>query len=139
MQRNLTKTTMVMAAVLLLLGGCGDPGDDSGENINNNQNETRCGNGVREGSEACDDGDDNSDTLPDACRTSCVLPGCGDGVTDDGEECDDGRENSNEMPDACRENCKKPYCGDGIVDKRYGEKCDDGNSDPNDGCHNCQY
>ncbi len=51
--------------------------------------EPGCGNGVIEGTEACDDGADNSDTVADACRTDCELPRCGDGVTDSDEACDD--------------------------------------------------
>lgn len=46
-----------------------------------------CGNGVVEGDEACDDGDDNGDE-PDACRADCVLPSCGDLIVDTDEECD---------------------------------------------------
>ena len=62
-----------------------------------------CGNGNVDGSEACDDGDDNSDTQPNACRTSCVRPVCGDGVVDEGETCDDGnRLNDDECNNACR-------------------------------------
>lgn len=49
-----------------------------------------CGNGVVEGEEACDNGADNSDSTPDACRTDCTLPRCGDGVEDGPEACDDG-------------------------------------------------
>jgi cysteine-rich repeat protein len=49
-----------------------------------------CGNGVVESDEPCDDGAANSDTEPDACRTTCRLPACGDGVTDSDEGCDDG-------------------------------------------------
>jgi len=64
----------------------------------------RCGDGVvqSELGEECDDGDDNSDTDPDACRTDCVLPSCGDGVTDSGEECDDGNDVDN---DECSNGC----------------------------------
>ncbi|HEY8427051.1 MAG TPA: hypothetical protein VIL20_01700, partial [Sandaracinaceae bacterium] len=47
-----------------------------------------CGNGVVEGDEECDEGENNSDTAPDACRTDCTLPRCGDGVIDGGETCD---------------------------------------------------
>jgi cysteine-rich repeat protein len=54
--------------------------------------EPGCGNGVIEGSEACDDGADNSDTSADACRSDCSLPRCGDGVVDSGEACDDADE-----------------------------------------------
>jgi cysteine-rich repeat protein len=61
--------------LLTLLGAaCRDPG---------------CGDGVQATDEACDDGDGNSDSTPDACRTDCQLPFCGDGVTDQGETCDD--------------------------------------------------
>jgi MYXO-CTERM domain-containing protein len=49
-----------------------------------------CGDGVMDEGEGCDDGDANSDTEADACRSDCTLPSCGDGVTDDGEACDDG-------------------------------------------------
>jgi hypothetical protein len=47
-----------------------------------------CGNGMLEADEECDDGAANSDTQPDACRTSCRLPFCGDLVVDTGEDCD---------------------------------------------------
>jgi hypothetical protein len=54
---------------------------------------------VVEGSEACDEGEANSDTRPDACRLDCSAPRCGAGVVDAGEACepppdgalDDGR------------------------------------------------
>ena len=49
-----------------------------------------CGDGVLDSDEQCDDGDANSDTEPDACRTTCLLPWCGDAVTDGTEACDDG-------------------------------------------------
>lgn len=51
--------------------------------------EFECGNSIREGVEECDRGENNSDTLPDACRTDCVLPACGDGVVDSDETCDE--------------------------------------------------
>jgi uncharacterized repeat protein (TIGR01451 family) len=41
-----------------------------------------CGNAVLDEGEECDDGPLNSDTEPDACRTSCRRAGCGDGVAD---------------------------------------------------------
>jgi len=47
-----------------------------------------CGNGIVEGAEECDDGDNNSDTEPNACRTNCKNAYCGDNVKDKGEECD---------------------------------------------------
>ncbi len=42
----------------------------------------QCGNGVVETGEQCDAGSNNSDTVPGACRTTCVLPHCGDGIID---------------------------------------------------------
>jgi cysteine-rich repeat protein len=88
----------------------------------------RCGDGVRQGAEACDDGDANSDTEAGACRTSCVLPSCGDGVVDAGEGCDAGTANGGEGA-TCLADCVLPGCGNGRPDP--GEGCDDGeaNSD----------
>ena len=90
-----------------------------------------CGDGVVDGDEECDDGEENSDTTPDACRPDCTLPICGDSVTDSGEECDDGDDNSDSEADACRTDCTEPFCGDGIVDS--GEDCD-GGPDCDDEC-----
>jgi MYXO-CTERM domain-containing protein len=61
-----------------------------------------CGNGVVELGEACDTGDANSDTAPDACRTTCEAAGCGDGVVDSGEACDDANANED---DGCTSAC----------------------------------
>ncbi len=84
-----------------------------------------CGDGVLDPDEECDDGDDNNDTAPDACRTDCMQAYCGDGVVDTSEECDDGAGNSDTEPDACRMDCMQAYCGDGVIDT--GEECDSGN------------
>ncbi|TNF25337.1 MAG: hypothetical protein EP329_23210, partial [Deltaproteobacteria bacterium] len=79
--------------------GFGDACDQAGQ---------ICGNGNLEAPEQCDDGTDtgqpayNSDTLPDACRTNCLLAYCGDGVTDTGEQCDDGNGIDN---DGCSNTC----------------------------------
>jgi cysteine-rich repeat protein len=71
----------------------------------------------------------NSDTAPDACRTTCRPARCGDGTKDAGEACDDG----NAQPgDGCTPDCRSTeYCGNGYVDVIKGEVCDDGaaNSD----------
>ncbi len=80
-----------------------------------------CGDGVVAfPDEQCDDGPDNSDTSPDACRTDCILPRCGDSVTDSGEACDGSSDAA--CPGSCRFNCTCAVCGDGILDA--GEECD---------------
>lgn len=91
----------------------------------------RCGDGVRDPGEECDDGRINSDTLADACRTDCVRAHCGDGVVDSRETCDDGNDVDD---DACRNDCALSSCGDGTVDP--GEACDDGNDANTDACLN---
>lgn len=68
----------------LLLLGCKDDPVPAEEIL------ASCGNGIVEEDEQCDDGEANSDTAADACRTSCRLPACGDGVLDSEEACDDG-------------------------------------------------
>jgi MYXO-CTERM domain-containing protein len=83
-----------------------------------------CGNGQLDQQEQCDDGANNSDTLPGACRTDCTRAHCGDAVIDSGEQCDDGANNSDTAPGACRTTCVKASCGDGVVDP--GEQCDNG-------------
>jgi len=85
-----------------------------------------CGNGTVDDGEACDEGDDNDDRVPNACRTDCTLPTCGDGVVDDDydEACDDGDANRDDTPNACRTSCQDPSCGDGVVDDAFGEACD---------------
>ncbi len=121
-----------------------------------------CGNGVVDGNEACDDGNDSDF---DSCKNDCTENTCGDGVLndsvedcDDGnnddtdacvsdctenvcgdgnvyggvEDCDDGSANSDSAADACRSDCSLPVCGDGVAD--FGEDCDDGNDADDDSC-----
>lgn len=84
-----------------------------------------CGDNLRQSDEQCDRGTDNSDSVPNACRTNCRQAFCGDAVTDLLEECDGGTEgNSDTRPDTCRVSCTLPRCGDGMVDS--GEDCDGG-------------
>jgi cysteine-rich repeat protein len=90
-----------------------------------------CGDGTtdQDRAEGCDDGDLNSDTEPNACRTTCQPAGCGDGILDPGEVCDNGVLNSDTAPNACRTSCAPASCGDNVIDDT--EECDDGanNSD----------
>jgi fibro-slime domain-containing protein len=91
----------------------------------------KCGDGIVNGTEQCDDGLNNSDTAYGGCTTQCTIgPYCGDGKVDTafGEECDDG---VNQSPTygtttGCAAGCRKPgYCGDGKIDGQH-EQCDDG-------------
>ena len=91
-----------------------------------------CGNGIVEGDEACDDGNDD-DT--DGCTKTCLVPGCGNGVLEPGETCDDG--NKSDF-DACLNSCQEASCGDGIVWDEM-EECDDANAVDTDAClKNCK-
>ena len=102
-----------------------------------------CGNGVREGSEECDDGNTRpGDGCGADCRTEGVPPNrCGNGVVEGNEQCDDGNRQNG---DGCNRRCAiedvppPPICGDGVVDP--GEECDDGNNERFDGCSpTCQF
>jgi cysteine-rich repeat protein len=85
-----------------------------------------CGDGQLDAGEGCDNGPNNSNTIPGACRTNCQPASCGDGTTDPGEGCDDANSNNS---DACDNLCRPTTCGDGIL--QTGEACDNGpaNSD----------
>ncbi len=88
-----------------------------------------CGNGIVEGDEACDDGNDIDN---DECSNDCKIPGCGDGVVQEPEECDDGNDIDT---DECTNGCKLAFCGDGKIWDGE-EECDDGNQDNTDACLN---
>jgi len=77
----------------------------------------RCGDGVVDSGEGCDDGNliDN-----DSCSNVCIAARCGDGIRQALEECDDGNFNQN---DACLVNCKRATCGDGYIWNGW-ESCD---------------
>lgn len=81
--------------------------------------------------EQCDNGNLNSNTIPNACRSNCKLAYCGEGVTDSGEQCDDGNTINN---DSCTNTCQLAKCGDAFVQRSRGEFCDDGNNVNGDGC-----
>jgi hypothetical protein len=64
-----------------------------------------CGNGVREGTEQCDDG---NTTGGDGCSSTCGVEAiCGDGTVEGGEECDDGNRTDG---DGCSSVCRVELC-----------------------------
>jgi fibro-slime domain-containing protein len=81
-----------------------------------------CGDGIKNGNEACDDG--VNDGTYGTCGVGCTPAAkCGDGNVDGdyGEECEP---KMTDDPD-CTAACRKPGgCGDGI--KQESEECDDG-------------
>ena len=79
--------------------------------------EPYCGDHLRNGDEACDDGNAIDG---DGCQRNCALPTCGDGVVDPGEDCDDGDADDG---DACPSTCLFAKCGDGFVQAGV-EQCD---------------
>lgn len=59
-----------------------------------------CGNGIREGNEQCDDGNQNDG---DSCSKYCSFIGtCGNGIREGSEQCDDGNVNNG---DGCDSTC----------------------------------
>lgn len=97
--------------------------------------DAECGDGfVWSGHEQCDNGGANSNSTPNACRTTCVNAYCGDTVTDTAEQCDDGNVSNN---DSCC-GCVSARCGDGFVWNTAGgtEQCDDANAVNTDACTN---
>jgi cysteine-rich repeat protein len=116
-----------------------------------------CGNGLLDGTEACDDMDTESgDGCSDACTVeagyvcsgapSICVTDCGDGAITGAEACDDG---DAESGDGCSSTCTAepgftctgapstcaPNCGDGSIVGT--ETCDDGNATGGDGCTAC--
>jgi len=91
-----------------------------------------CGNGMREGEEQCDDGNEVDD---DECSNACVPETCGNQMHDEGEDCDSTAANSDVL---CTPECQINICHDGY--QLGEEKCDDGNTDDDDDCVDaCQF
>jgi len=97
-----------------------------------------CGNGTKEGTEECDDGNQiDTDSCSNACKNNTAAPlTCGNGTLDDGETCDDSNVVSGDgcsalcttesgytctgAPSVCTANA---VCGNGI--KEGTEECDE--------------
>ncbi len=88
----------------------------------------RCGNGIGDPGEECDDG---NAVNGDGCDSNCSTSRCGNGIVTSTEQCDDG---NTVAGDSCEGDCTLPRCGNGIVDVSLGEQCDDGNTVGGDGC-----
>ncbi|NBD13788.1 thrombospondin type 3 repeat-containing protein [Corallococcus silvisoli] len=87
-----------LGAVLLLANACGSSEPEV-------PNKVVCGDGKKEGSEQCDDGNTiNGDGCESNCTITPTTPGgkCGDGVKDANEACDDGNTVSG---DGCEADC----------------------------------
>ena len=85
------------------IDGTGDP-DCVSVTDDREAADASCGNGVREGSEVCDDGSQNGQ--PNRCNASCTgttTPVCGNNVVESGETCDDGSQNG--QPGRCNNSC----------------------------------
>ncbi|MFH2005676.1 MAG: DUF4215 domain-containing protein [bacterium] len=116
--------------------GCDDGNTTAGDGCSASCDLETCGDGVVNGTEGCDDGDqNNNDSCPDGAGGTCQAAVCGDGFvwnTDGGAEgCDDGNTTSG---DGCSASCVLEICGDGIVQAGLSEECDDGNTATGDGC-----
>ena len=79
--------------------------------------EAVCGDGLLQGAEQCDEGEENHDKNADACRSSCKIAFCGDGVVDSGEVCDPGAGNCNAECTAIEEKgcCNSSSPADALV------------------------
>jgi cysteine-rich repeat protein len=86
-----------------------------------------CGDGLINGTEKCDDGQNTG--LPGSCKPDCsaYVPTkqCGDGKVQAPEKCDDGAANGT-AADKCDALCRFK-CGNGVLDA--GEQCDNGVND----------
>ncbi len=99
---------------------------------------TTCGDGIKAGSEACDDSNTSNG---DGCSSSCTIESgyycngsapsicsttCGDGIVSGGEQCDDSGESV-----SCNADCTNASCGDGRTNLTAGEACDNGGNNGN--------
>src|SRR5258708_3365367 len=88
----------------------------------------KCGNGMLDPGEQCDDGAASNVGGYGKCKADCTLgPRCGDGIKNGTEQCDDGKNDG--TYGTCAPGCVLgPRCGDAIVQTTAGEICDLGAS-----------
>ncbi|MFN0245855.1 MAG: DUF4215 domain-containing protein [Kofleriaceae bacterium] len=110
----------------------------------------RCGNGIIDPGEACDDdlvaagvspaNQIDSSFSGDGCDNECQIEFCGDGLVNNviggtpTEQCDGNGTGTGGLDPNCNLDCTDSLCGDGKLNVLDGEQCDDANLDPNDGC-----
>jgi cysteine-rich repeat protein len=109
----------------------------------------RCGNGVVDPGETCDDdlvaagvspaGEIAASFSGDGCNNECQVEFCGDGIENNVggvpvEQCDGNGTGIGGLHADCNLDCTDSVCGDGKLNTLDGEQCDDDNLDPNDGC-----
>ncbi len=108
----------------------------------------RCGNGIIDPGETCDDdlvaagtspaGEIPSANSGDGCSNKCQVEYCGDGFVNNvingvaTEECDGNGNGVGGQTADCNIDCTSSVCGDGITNVLDGEQCDDGCN--GDGC-----
>lgn len=82
----------------------------------------RCGDGLVQADEACDDAGESA-----TCDADCTAVECGDGTINAaaGEDCEDGGET-----ERCDADCTAVECGDGTLNLVVGEQCDDAGPSP---------
>ncbi len=86
-----------------------------------------CGNGAKEGCEACDDSNlVSNDGCSSACQIETPNPECGNDILESGEQCDDGVSNGIVCAPAYNSSCN--YCSASCQTVNVaGETCGDGN------------
>jgi cysteine-rich repeat protein len=111
--------TFAYEFVMTLTGSCGNNVVEPGEDCDGTAGcdatcklPTVCGNGAKQGTEACDDG---NTTDGDGCSATCTV--------EVGYTC------TGTTPSVCTS-----PCGNGTVETSNGESCDDGNKVSGDGC-----
>jgi cysteine-rich repeat protein len=149
------RTGWIAVVIVMFAAACGDNKKFNGpQDAGIDTSRYKCGNGVVDDPEQCDDGDANGGQ--DArCTTDCRWVCSSDAECTDGDPCngtdtcvDHVCVTGAEQPDGttcgdaklCRNgSCTDAVCGDSFT-TTPGEECDDSNSNTGDGCeNNCKY